>query len=262
MVWFTSVASLARHAAAELPSVTRCDLLRDEITKLSRTAPSGRSQDRSSDERCAMNNLDSGLKFLLCAMIAFPLGTIQHELGHLLAARLMKIKARLTHGSVEEQEPLNRRQWFFFALGGLVATWILCLVAFLILVSTASLGKGRVSLPVWRIILSCAALFAVRNLFAEYYYFKSSCRAGAGDERMLTTYLEIPLTPFMIVELLLTLVIVIGVFLLIPATVRLGAVLGFLVGGTLGYVGWYGLLGPRLLPESEGEQPIPEQNAA
>ena len=207
-----------------------------------------------------MENLYSGLKFMLGAIAAFPIGTVEHELGHLLAAKLMKIKARLTYGSVEEEGPLSSRQWFFYALGGVLATWILCLVAFLVLVSTNSFGEESMSLG--RVALSCIALFVVRNLFAEYYYFKSGGQAGAGDERIIARYLKIPLMPFMVVEMVLTLVIVIGTFWLVQSGERLGAILGFPVGIILGYVGWYGWLGPRLLPASEEEGPDSEENVA
>jgi hypothetical protein len=196
-----------------------------------------------------MDSLYAGLKFLLSAVIAFPIGTLEHELGHLLAARLMKIKARLTYGSVEEEGALTPRQHFFYALGGLLATWILCLAAFLILVITNSPGEENISPG--RIALSCIALFTVRNLFAEYYYFRSAGQAGAGDERIVAGYLKIPLTPFMAVESVLTLVIIVGTCWLMPASERLGAILGFVGGVILGYLGWYGWLGPRLLPSSE-----------
>jgi hypothetical protein len=193
-----------------------------------------------------MENLYLGLKFMFCVGAAFPIGTLEHELGHLLAAKLMKSKARLTYGSVEEEGTLSSRQWFFHALGGVLATWILCLVAFLVLVSTGSFGEESMSLG--RVALSCIALFVVHNLFAEYYYFRSGGQTGAGDERIIARYLEIPLMPFMVVELVLTLTIVIGTFWLVQSGERLGAILGFLVGIILGYVGWYGWLGPVVSP--------------
>ncbi len=74
-----------------------------------------------------------GLLFFTFMVLAFPLGTMQHELGHIIAAEMADIPVTLSYASVHEPEDLDDRGYFLLCLGGPLATWSFALTAFVIL---------------------------------------------------------------------------------------------------------------------------------
>ncbi|UCD94757.1 MAG: hypothetical protein JSU69_01520 [Candidatus Zixiibacteriota bacterium] len=194
--------------------------------------------------------LAAGLPFFVLAVIAFPIGTMQHELGHVLAAKLADIPVKLSYTSVHEPIVISQQRYFYLALGGPLATWIFAVAAFVFVYVRKKKGLWPEGTrpSIWQVILTCIAMFSARSLLDGFFFISTGFQGAAGDERIILGYLNMPLIPIVLIEIIAAALIAVTVFRCISIGYRLGSVAGFIFGVFFGLYFWCGVLGPVILP--------------
>ena len=197
-----------------------------------------------------MNKLKVGLLFFAFMVIVLPLGTMQHEFGHIVAAEIADIPVTLSYYCVHEPEDLDDRGLFLLGLGGPLATWCVALVGFVVLL----IGRRK---HWWhtdqapspgQIMLTCMAMFCARSLMDGFFFIRTSFEGGAGDERLIFDYLGIPLVPVVFLEIIVAGIIAVLAFRYISKGYRIHSVFGYVSGLFVGLYLWMGVIGPIVLP--------------
>jgi hypothetical protein len=172
-------------------------------------------------------------------------GTLSHELGHLLAAGALGCEAALHHSSTWVRCPGGGTPWAITAAGPLST----------LLVGTLGLLLGRpaVALDARGALCFLATLFWSRPVYhlVQLGLLRAAGRpAGAlrGDELRLDRLLGWPEGTLLAVTGLLGAGIVGLAVLRLPPAQRVPAALGGAIGALLGQLGWTRALGPWLLP--------------
>ncbi|MHA1230783.1 MAG: hypothetical protein ACTSRP_14780 [Candidatus Helarchaeota archaeon] len=192
------------------------------------------------------------VKFLPLAAI----GTLMHELGHFFAAILQGSRAWISYGYTHLIDPLeNEFQYFIFILGGPISTWLTCLIGLLLLIfvfhkrlkdSTYKMTWGH-QISFFLSLFSSRAVFNTSMWTVGKYILGNPM--GNSDEEKIAAYLgirpEIILYGGLIIGLI---IILISLFYLIPKTQRKVVFITGIFGSITGYLIWYYLLGPIILP--------------
>ena len=181
------------------------------------------------------------------------IGTISHEYGHLLAAKLMGFNARINYMSTwltNNRQLMTDKQDFWLKLAGPLQTILTGTIGFLFL-STSFKNTERLTKGQWALVF--ISLFWLRQsanfvIWLTAYLITGNYSAH-GDEINLSRYLNWPdwsiisFTAF-IGFMLLTIVI----FKFIPKSQRFTFILSGLIGGISGYLLWLVYFGKFIMP--------------
>ena len=196
------------------------------------------------------------LFFWLCIgfIVAVPVGTLSHESGHFLAARVQGLKAFLHYNSTSysctnpEGKAVND---FLISAGGPVVTDLIFILAFVILLlrkSTIS-ERGHLNLADWVIVF--LSLFCLRNLFNIVMVILYCIIPGRGssDEQSLSRQLGMAHWVLPLVFAVISASVLAFVFFsIIPRRQRTVFNCATFWGSLIGYIIWFVFLGPLLLP--------------
>lgn len=227
------------------------------------------------------------LKFTFAFFLFVIIGTVTHELGHLLAAEFLGYEATLHYGSVDyDSSRLNNEldslylknrdeiesgkyfndrdlfekkldklnnESFLVTLGGPLQTIFTGIFGlFLVSMRYEKVKKKGFRLIDWiSVFLSFFWLREIYVLIHSFLYeivFKEGSYFG-GDERYISEYLN--LHPGVVPLILAFIGVIIATYLVfyyIPKKYRFILVISGCTGGILGITIWYFFLGPYLLP--------------
>ncbi|UCG60734.1 MAG: hypothetical protein JSV52_10400 [Candidatus Zixiibacteriota bacterium] len=197
-----------------------------------------------------MSKVTVGLLFFAFMVIILPLGYMQHEFGHVIAAKMADIPVTLSYYCVHEPEDLDARGYYLLCLGGPLATWSFAVAGFVVLF----IGRWRNwwnrdrAPSIGQILLTCVALFCARSLLDGFFFIRSGFEGGAGDERMILDYMGVPLVPVVFLEIIVAAFITVKSFRYISRGYRLPSALGYTIGLFAGLFLWMGVVGPIVLP--------------
>ncbi len=191
-------------------------------------------------------------------IIATVFGTVSHEFGHYLAAKMLGYNARINYGSTfwypkYPGEVINAKDAFLFTLGGPVQTMLtgtLGLILLMIFYKSFNSG-GHLNFTQWVIIfLSLFWLRQLANLVTWImHYISSGHFSYRADEIRLALYLQIPFWIIMTITAMIGLIVLLLViFKIIPSKQRLTFITAGFTGGITGYFLWLVLFGKYLMP--------------
>ena len=185
------------------------------------------------------------------------IGTISHEFGHYLSAKILGFNSRINYGmTMLENNPnksMSNKEYFLFTLGGPIQTILTGTLglALLFLFRKTFNQTEKLSVLQWTLIfISLFWLRQVANMFTWIlFYFINGKFGMRGDEIKIARYLELPkwsvlLTTAVIGAFVLWKVI----FIFIPEKVRFTFILSGLAGGICGYIFWLKIFGKILMP--------------
>ncbi len=224
------------------------------------------------------------LIFALSFIVLTVVGTLTHEVGHIIPAKILGYKTTLHYGSMnwehnyteytsqlrkkygevanapeseiaklQELITIHRKDALIILLGGPVQT--LCtgfLGLFLLYRQRSSLKKTPFGLSNW--IAVFLALFWSRQVFNLIVRFtkhilNSKNSMFGGDEANISKLLNLPTGTIGIgTGIVGALICAIVVFKVVPVEYRLRFVLSGIIGSVIGYLMWFELIGPILLP--------------
>ena len=193
------------------------------------------------------------LAFILMTVI----GTVSHEYGHYLSAKILGFNSRINYGmTFLENNPnklMSAKEYFIFTLGGPIQTILTgTLGVILLFISRKSYSQiDKLSFLQWSLIF--ASLFWLRqvaNLFTWILFYFIRGRFGIhGDEIKLAEYLNLPNWSIIFLTALIgATVLIIVMFKFIPKKVRFTFMLSGLFGGISGYILWLRLFGEIIMP--------------
>lgn len=198
------------------------------------------------------------LFYFSLVFIAFTvIGTLSHEMGHIVVAKVLGYETTLHYASMnwEGESPyhLLPSNAFWISLGGPTQTLLTALVGVSILLfREMKLGKRTWNFIDW--LAAFLTLFCLRqlaNLFVgmvKFFLGKVQSPFG-GDEFYLAQELNWHPGLTSITTACLSLIIsLVVIFRFIPAHFRLSFISGGFIGGILGYYLWLIKIGPWLLP--------------
>lgn len=193
--------------------------------------------------------------FLILLFIPFTIvGTVSHELGHVVMAQLLGYDTILHYGYMEwNSEQSSRLDDFLIAAAGPLQTISVgCLGLFFMLKRRKSVLKNGFQKLDWLFLF--LGLFwsrAIFNLIFRFslFVFKSEESAFGGDEAYLSESLSLPIGTVPLAEGIVALSICLYmVFKLLPNPERRSFLVAALPGSILGFIIWMIWLGPILLP--------------
>jgi hypothetical protein len=185
--------------------------------------------------------------------IAVIVGTVSHEGGHYIAARLLGYRAKIGYAYTEWLDSPADRDILWLIAGGPIETFIVGAAGLIMLYFKRKefYNARKLSIGQWTIIfLSLFWLRQAVNVVAWVLgYFTSGEFSDRGDEIRLARYLNLPdwsITVFTAVISLLAFYWVLSKF--IPRNSRVAFLLSGIVGGIAGYIIWLFVAGPVLMP--------------
>jgi hypothetical protein len=193
-------------------------------------------------------------------IVATVVGTLSHELGHYLTARLQGYEASLsfayTHIAIPSPAPDASRtahDYFLFTCAGPLQTLLTGTIGSLLLILNRRSIQAADKLSPGQWILVFLSLFWLRepaNLaMLICKYIMTGEIPGEGDEIEIARYLDLPAVSILISCALIGLIIcVVVVFRFIPYKQRLTFLLAAFTGSLTGYVFWLMLFGKYILP--------------
>lgn len=225
---------------------------------------------------------------LITGFILFTIiGTISHELGHLVVAEYLGYETTLHYGSVdfntsiltedldsiykqnkyeiennldfEEKEIFDHKlemlaqDDFKILIGGPLQTILTGTIGFLVLVYRKSKIK-KYGLKTLDWIFVFLSLFWLREIFnlVHSIVFELINREGnyfGGDERYISEFLQLESGTIPIILGIIGLVISLYViFKILPGKLQVPFIISGLVGGASGFLLWFEILGPILIP--------------
>ena len=193
------------------------------------------------------------LYLIITFIVVTIIGTLSHECGHYILARLMGFSAHISYGMtwlVNDNKIMNPKQEFWFILAGPLQTMLTGTIAFLFLCNS-SRPIGRVSFGQW--ILVFLSLFWLRQsanfvVWVANYLITGKFKNN-GDEIKLSTYLHLPSWSIVSVTALISLIVLtIVLFRFIPKLQRLTFILSGIIGGIAGYLFWLVYFGEIIMP--------------
>lgn len=226
---------------------------------------------------------DKILYFSICFILVTIFGTLSHEFGHLVVAKILGYDTILHHSSmewtnevkesvieiyiknesiIEERKPFhNSIQYykkldkinydeFLIVLGGVLQTIITGSIAFSLLIYNKKKKIGKILF--WFLVF--LSLFWSRQVFNLFkgvlqFCFKKSNSLFWGDELKLSTFLNLfEGTISLFLGTLGILILSILLFKIIPLKYRLSFIIASFIGSLLGYTLWMILIGPLILP--------------
>ncbi|MBD3226616.1 MAG: hypothetical protein GF329_00375 [Candidatus Lokiarchaeota archaeon] len=195
-------------------------------------------------------------KYLLKFLPLAAIGTIMHEFGHWLCAVFQGSRAIISYGFTHLIDPLtNEFQYFIFIIGGPISTWLTSIIGLLLLILyfRKRLSDQEYKMSGGHQISFFATLFCSRAVFntsmwvVEKYLLNSG--VGNSDEEKISVYLGWPPEILLFGGLIIVIIIILfSLFYLIPKSQRKLILITGIIGSLAGYVIWYYLLGPIILP--------------
>lgn len=226
---------------------------------------------------------DKILYFSICFILVTTFGTLSHEFGHIVVAKILGYDTILHHSSmewndkekesivefylknesiIEQRKPFqNSIQYyrkldkinsdeFLIVSGGVLQTIITGSIAFFLLLHNRKKKINKIIF--WFLVfLSLSWSRQIFNLFkgALLFFLKKSNSLFWGDEPKLSTYLNLfEGTISLFLGALGIIILSILLFKIIPSKYRLSFVIALFIGSSLGYILWMILIGPLLLP--------------
>lgn len=179
-------------------------------------------------------------------------GTLSHEGGHWIAARVMGVDAWINYAATfyDHNVTMSNEQRLWFTLGGPLQT-ILTGTIGLLLAYRIPRHTDHLSGHQWAAVY--AALFWLRqpaNMFVGVLITLTGGNVGyRSDEPKISLALGIhPFAITVVTGLIGSLVLAFIVFRVIPRQQRLTFLVSGLVGGVAGYILWLHIVGPVLMP--------------
>jgi len=192
------------------------------------------------------------LKFLPLAAI----GTIAHEFGHFFAALIQGHWSIISYGFTTLLiDFATYFQYLIFILGGPISTWATCFIGFSLLIfkyrknledPTYKMSSGH-QISLFTTLFCSRAVFNTLGWMVGRYF--QGREMGTSDEEKISLYFgwapEILLFGGMILGII---IILLCVIYFIPKSQRSVILISGIAGALIGYVIWYYLLGPVIMP--------------
>lgn len=227
-------------------------------------------------------NNNKVLCFSICFLFLTIFGTLHHELGHIITAKILKYDTVLHYSSMEwnndfkekvmefylkNQSIIEERKSFpnshqyyknldkiehdeyLIVLGGVFFTVITASSSFFLL---ALHKKNLKKIPFWSLVF--LSMFWSRQIFnllkgVLQFFFKKSNPFFWGDEQKLSAYLNLYNGTFsMLLGLLGIIIVAFILFKIIPSKDRFSFTIAAFTGSLMGYVLWMFVVGPLILP--------------
>jgi hypothetical protein len=198
--------------------------------------------------------IDKRLLFYLSLTFigATVIGTVSHEFGHYLAARIMGFDARINYAMtwLTSYKQMSFSQKVWFTLAGPLQTMLTGTIGFIFLNSLPK-PTSRLSLGQWTLVF--VTLFWLRQsanfVVGIGTYLLTGKKAENGDEIRLSYYLNWPEWSIVSVTGLVGFIVLAFVlFKFIPKSLRLTFILSGLIGGISGYILWLVYFGKLIMP--------------
>ncbi len=206
-----------------------------------------------------MRKISNWIWFFVFIGIFFTIpiyGTLLHEVGHYLMAVIYNQPAGIAYAYTYTIDPyiLTNDQYFWFIVGGPVSTWVTAGLGL-----TVILGKYRSmhsesdkTVGYGQILATIAAAFSLRFVFNAGGYLFSTLWTSPWDSNMdeVKIATSLGIHPYIIVygSAIIAVSIVLITLYYIPRHQRYIVLLAGIIGGAIGYIFWYYLAGPLLLP--------------
>lgn len=221
--------------------------------------------------------------FTICFIFLTIIGTLSHELGHIVVAKLLNYNTILHYSSmewnndskealidfylknksiIENREPFQNslkyykeldkiyRDEFLITLGGVLQTIITGSTSFFLLIF---FRKNKLSIiQFWGLVF--LSLFWSRQIFNLFKGVKQNLTKKSdsffwGDEQKISIYLNFHEgTTSILLGLLGILICSIIIIEIVPSNIRKSFIVSAFIGSLLGYVLWMLLFGPLILP--------------
>ena len=193
------------------------------------------------------------LLFLSLTFIAVTvIGTVSHEGGHYIAAKIMGIDAHIHYAmtSLSGEQLMSDRQEFWLILAGPLQTMLTGTIG-LFFLRKSSKPSTRLSTGQWAWVF--LTLFWLRQLanfvVAIGTYLITGTIGENGDEIRLSKYLNWPEWSIAAVTAVIGFTVLVFVlFKVIPKPLRFTFMLSGLIGGISGYLLWIVYFGKFILP--------------
>lgn len=194
------------------------------------------------------------LFFLSLAFItAAIIGTISHEFGHYMAAKLLGFNAHISYAMTtftNASQPMTDKQEFWIILAGPLQTMLTGTIGLLLLLASPK-PKEELSVKQWIIIF--VTLFWLRQpanlVMCILYILFTGKFPENGDEVRLDNYLHLPGLLILIITAIAGIFILsFIVFRFIPLKQRHTFLLSGIIGGISGYIFWLVLFGKVIMP--------------
>ena len=188
------------------------------------------------------------IKYSLIFLVVPAVGTLLHEFGHYIVAVMNGYEAYIAYAYTIYI--INDPVVAFWALsGGPLATWVQSLSAFAIMVLYYNKEKREnftEDLSPFYIVLLAIFSFSIRFIFNATGYLISG--STTMDEVRIGIYLGIHPDVVVYGSALLAVIFLVIAIYRIPKSYRFTLFFSAVFGAILGYLIWYELLGPILLP--------------
>ena len=193
------------------------------------------------------------LVFILMTII----GTITHELGHNLSAKIMGFNSRVNYGMTilenNQNKSMSNKEYFLFTLGGPIQTMLTGTLGIALLFLTRKSYNQIENLSILQWIMIFMSLFWLRqiaNMFTWVLFFFINGKFGVrGDEIKIAQYLELPKWSVLLSTAIIgAFVLWQVIFRFIPEKVRFTFIISGLAGGISGYILWLEIFGKILMP--------------
>ena len=181
------------------------------------------------------------------------IGTLLHECGHLIAAKLMGFEARINYMSImltDKGQSITDREDFWFTLSGPLQTMLTGTIGFVCLSATAK-NTLRLTIAQWGLVF--LSLFWLRQpanfTVLMIAWLTNGNYPMQSDEINLSRYLHWPdLTIVSITAFTGIIVLAFVIFKFIPKLQRFTFMLSGLIGGISGYFLWLVYFGKFIMP--------------
>jgi hypothetical protein len=221
--------------------------------------------------------------FILVFMILTPIGTLTHELGHLIVAKHLSYDTKLHYSSISWESDLKKsvldryfknqieiennlpftekeiydrdveiinRDDLSILLGGVLQTIIIGSIFFIFFFHSNKKSKD-LSLLQWTYIF--LSLFWLREIFNLFYGFciglyKGNNQFFYGDEARIADILDVSKGSILIPLAILSFGIVFYLIKKIPLKYKFTFIISALIGCPLGYSFWMFIFGPLIFP--------------
>jgi hypothetical protein len=199
-------------------------------------------------------NFQQFFYFTLCFIAFTAIGTVSHELGHVVVAEILGFNTDLHFSSMNWYgRESTRLESFWITLGGPLQSMSTAMLGWFILVKRRIKIPGR-GLPASDWFWLFLALFWLRPLFNLFWGFGRKISGAevdffGGDEARLSELLGLPIGSLSLFFALVALFFCGHIlFKIIPLKLRLSFILAGLFGSVYGFWLWTMQLGPLILP--------------
>lgn len=221
--------------------------------------------------------------FVFVFMVLIPIGTITHELGHLVVAKQLSYQTELHYSSIswesdfkksvikrylknqneiENNLPFNGKELYNkdvqiinkhdvrILIGGVFQTILTGSIFFMLFIFSKK-NKNNFSLLQW--VYLFVSLFWLRKIFNLFFGFYVGLSKGNnvffyGDEARIAVLLNIHKGSILIPLAIISFAILAYLIKMMPLKYKSTFIIGGLIGCPLGYFLWMNIFGPLILP--------------